>query len=94
MNEQLTTHSDTKAVTLSAARHDVCLEAAWELDALARVLPDLAHVEGETQLLLVVRGITGRMLRLTDALMAGLNDDAVTDKELRRKVLLEGGSGG
>lgn len=94
MAEQLSIDPKTKAVTLSAARHDMCREAAHELDALVRLLPEVVSVEGESQLHLVVRGISGRMLRLCGALMSGLDEAEVPDKELRRAVLLEGGSQG
>lgn len=33
---------DSGAVSLSPARHRACLEAAWEIEALARRLGDLA----------------------------------------------------
>lgn len=46
MDETLNFDPYTKAVTLLAARHSVCLEAAHELDALCRVLPGLVCVDG------------------------------------------------
>lgn len=74
---------------LDRERQHVCLEAVWEIDALAKMLPGVVPktIEGEY---LVVRAIAGRMLRLTSALMSGLGEDATTTDEISRIVTLEG----
>lgn len=77
-------------VTLSKTRHHVCLEAAWELEAMAYLLPTVTS-NGDTEATqsgFVVRGIASRLVSLANALMAGLHDDAVTVEELQRDVLL------
>lgn len=90
-----TLHIDgvSDVVTLSKSRHDICMEAVIELDALCRLLPDLVHVEDDHVPHMVVRGIAGRMLRLANVLMAGIDDRQVDVADLRRRVLLENGAG-
>ncbi len=75
----------------SSPRLAVCLDAVWELDALAKLLPGVVPhtIEGEY---LVVRAIAGRMLRLTKCLMEGLTENAVSTDEIARIVTLEGAS--
>lgn len=84
--------AEDQSVTLSHARQMACLEAVWELDALARVLPDLVPRDGDG-VYLSVRGIAGRLTVLANALMAGLDDGVVSDADLERRILLavEGG---
>ncbi|WP_342129942.1 hypothetical protein [Hydrogenophaga sp. OTU3427] len=90
MADTLNVDPATEAVTLSKSRHAVCLEAAWEIEALALKLPDLVRVEvgddGGTSL--VVRGVAARLNELAKALQSGLFDEAVTVTELQRRVLL------
>lgn len=77
-------------VTLSAQRHSVCLEAAWELEELAFLLPTVTS-NGDTEATksgLVVRGIASRLVCLSNALMAGLCDEAETVEKLQRDVLV------
>ena len=73
----------------TSPRLAVCLDAVWELDALAKLLPGVVPktIEGEY---LVVRGIAGRMLRLTSALMQGLSENAVSTDEIAQIVTLVG----
>lgn len=81
-------------VILSYDRVLVCLEVAWELDALARVLPGLVPNVGEAHgAYHAVRGIAGRFLRLSSVLMSGLGDEAVPTSELERVVHLQEGQG-
>lgn len=84
---------ETEVFMLSKSRHDICMEAVIELDALCRILPDLVHVEGDHEPHMVVRGIAGRMLRLANVLIAGIDDRGVDVADLRRRVLLENGAG-
>jgi hypothetical protein len=67
-------------------RRSVCLQAAWEIDALARILPD--HVPpDEHQAHMVIRGLAVRISNLAEQLMAGLGDGMVTTREIERRVL-------
>lgn len=72
---------------ITEERREVMRSATCEMDALVRLLPDLIPLE-ENQIHYAVRGICGRMLRLTSALLSGLDDDAVSDQELKRIVEL------
>lgn len=73
----------------SSPRLRLCLDAVWEIDKLAKLLPGVVPqtIEGEY---LVVRGIAGRMLRLTSALMQGLSENAVSTDEIAQIVTLVG----
>lgn len=74
------------AFNLPRARGIACLEAAWEIDALARALPGLVPAD-EHQAHFVARGVCARMSRLAEAIMQGIDDDAVNTRTLRRVVL-------
>ena len=68
--------NSSENVMLSQARLDVCLSATWEIDALARILPEQVPNTGDTaNARLVIRGIAGRLLRLTSVLMSGLGEE-------------------
>lgn len=70
----------------------VAQDAVWELDALLRLLPDLV-TPNENQEHLHIRGLAGRMLRLTHVLMSFLDGDKRDEEEverLGRMVTLEG----
>lgn len=69
---------ESGAVSLSPARHRACLEAAWEIEALARLLPDLA-LRDDDALPLQVRGVARRLGDLAGAVMSGLDDGVVVD---------------
>lgn len=82
------TTAENGAVTLSKARHDVCMHAVWELEALAYVLPTVTS-NGDPEALnsgFVVRGIASRFVTLANVLMSGLYDDAETVTDLERIV--------
>ena len=72
------------SVTLSGARQLVCLQAAWELDALADILPGI--VSDSFSAHLAVRGIAARICTLSQVLMSGLSDDLKTQAGLERDV--------
>lgn len=76
---------DSGAVSLSPARHRACLEAAWEIEALARLLPDLA-LRDDDALPLQMRGVARRLGDLAGAVMSGLDDGAAVDRALCRSV--------
>lgn len=81
-------------LSLSHARMMVCLEAAWEIDALARALPgQVPNIAECAEAGLVVRGIAGRLLRLSFVLMAGLGDDAQPTERLEKVISFDGGQG-
>lgn len=86
----LTEHADGSA-TLSRERLMVCLESAWELEALASVLPgmvpNISEAHGAHH---AVRGLSDRINRLSCVLMAGLHDDAATVETLERRVFVGG----
>lgn len=78
----------TGAVTLSKARHDVCMQVAWELEALAYVLPTVT-TNGDHEALqsgFVVRGIASRFVSLANVLMGALFDGAEKTEDLNRQV--------
>ena len=78
----------------SEIHRKLCLEVAWEIDAMARVLPDLVPNtdEGYGHHFLV-RAMAGRLLRLSYVLMGALGDDAETTESLARIISLDGGQG-
>jgi hypothetical protein len=82
-------------VSMNEQRQMVCLQAAWEIDAIARALPGLVpELEDDHQNPhLLVRAMAGRLLRLSKALMGALGDDVETTERLERIVTLDGGQG-
>ena len=67
--------------------------AVYEMDKLVRLLPDMVPLD-EDQAHYAVRGIAGRMLRLTHVLMGALEDDEITDKEIAGILHFDGASQG
>ena len=83
----LTEHDDG-SVTLSASRLNVSLEACWELEALAQVLPGLVPSTADSgPAHFAVRGIADRIRRLSCAAMSALSDDSHPLEDLQRMVL-------
>ena len=66
-------------------RKHLCLEATWELDKIARMLPGLVPLDDDQQHF-AVKALAGRILRLTSALMDGLGDDTRTNEDMRRII--------
>ncbi len=62
---------------LSPERHHVCLQAAWELEELAFLIPKA--FEG-----LALRGVAGRIKELSGVLMGALHDEGESTDELIR----------
>ena len=84
------TKNADQSVTLSAARSHLCLEATWEIEALALALPDLIPDSDEASAVrLVVRGIAARIMQLNSAVMGGINDEHDTVKRLHHVVTLK-----
>lgn len=71
--------------TLNKARLLVCLEATWEIEAIALMLPDTVAISDEDskQSQLRVRCMAGRLRELANALMVGLGDVGVPIEGLR-----------
>ena len=72
----------------------LCLEVAWEIDALARALPSLVpcvadNVPADPHF--VVRAMCGRLLRLSGVLMGMADNEAADD--LMRVIDLQAGQG-
>ncbi len=89
----LTRHKD-ESVTISEARRLVLLEATWEIDALALLLPKTAPQEKMYESgHLAVRGIAGRMRALSSILMSGLEDADSIDR-WEAEVMVRNGSTG
>ena len=76
---------------LSEERRLVCLEAAWELEALANILPSL--VPGHLPCHFVLRCIADRIRRLSDVVVGGLSDEQDPLEDLERKVFGPNGRG-
>lgn len=74
----LTEHQDGSA-TLGSDRHMVCLQAAFELEALAGILPGLVPDHEPSHL-------TVRIRSLWRVLMSGLSDDSEPVAYLEREV--------
>lgn len=79
-------------VTLSRDVTTLCLEVAWEVDALARTLPGLVpSTDAACDPHFVARCIGGRLLRLSSLLMAALDGEPV--EELRGIIDFQQGQG-
>lgn len=81
-----------KPLILEERRRVACLEAAWEMDAIARALPGMVNRDehfGHLQ----VRAMAGRLLRLSSVIMSGLDDDVVDTEHLERIINLDSGQG-
>lgn len=82
-------NDDREPTTLSYARKRIAMEAVWELDALATVLPTVVpNLEEEQGPHYAVRGIAGRLKVLSHVLMSALDDDVSHPEELARKLML------
>ena len=91
-NNTLTEHADG-SVTLSAGRLNVSLEACWELEALAQVLPSLVPCTADSgPAHFAVCGIADRIRRLSCAAMSALSDDLHPLEDLQRTVLVTSSS--
>ena len=75
------------SLTLSQGRQRACLEAAWEIEALALLLPRLDLSE-EPVAALQLRGVAARLAELSRVVMTGLDDQGVAEQDLRRQLLL------
>lgn len=76
----------TPALDFDEARRTVCLEAAYEIEALAEVLPGLVSSGGSDNMHRIVRGISARLLSLSGVIMSGIGDESESTKKLQRRV--------
>ena len=74
-------------VTLSPARQRACLEAAWEIEALALLLPKIDLTE-QPVAALQLRGVAARVAELAGVVMSGLDDAMVGEQQLQRRLQL------
>lgn len=75
-------------VTLTEQKKALLLEAIYEIDKLSRVLPGLVPVD-EDQTHYAVKGVAGRMVRLSNALLSGLDDEHATEDDLKQVIRFE-----
>lgn len=73
-------------ITLSHTRQRACLEAAWEIEALASLLPKLDLTE-QPVAALQLRGVAARLAQLAGVVMSGLDDEAVQERDLYRQLM-------
>jgi len=74
-------------IALSPTRKRACLEAAWEIEALALLLPKIDQSEAPVAAL-QLRGVTARLAQLAGVVMSGLDDAMVDELELQRRLQL------
>lgn len=74
-------------ITLSPTRKRACLEAAWEIEALALLLPKIDQSEAPVAAL-QLRGVAARLAQLAGVVMSGLDDAMVDELELQRRLQL------
>lgn len=74
-------------ITLSPTRRRACLEAAWEIEALALLLPKIELTE-QPVAALQLRGVAARLAQLAGVVMSGLDDATVGEGDLQRLVNL------
>lgn len=81
-------------VAMDEDRQELVLQAALEVDALARVLPgmvpNIPEAEGAHFL---VRAMAGRLLRLASVLMSAAGDSGEPTERLARVLYLQKGQG-
>lgn len=82
--------SFSPAMLDTSPRLNLCMDAVYELDAIARALPEVLSGDDEFQSRLVARGMTARILRLTMCLMDGLSESKVSTEDIAKVVLLQG----
>lgn len=76
------------SVTLGEKRHGLLLESAWELEALANLLPKVTchEVAEASQSAYQVRCIASRIKALSSVLMSSLSDDLAPTVDLEKVV--------
>jgi len=77
-------------ITLSHTRRRACLEAAWEIEALALLLPKIDLTE-EPAAALQLRGLAARLAQLAGVVMSRLDDAMVDEGDLQRLLHFSAG---
>ena len=82
-------------VRMDARRQNLCLEIVWEIEHIARLLPNLVPTNdsGDTAPHFLARSMAGRLLRLSSAMGAALSDESEPTERLERVVNFESGQG-
>lgn len=85
----LTEHQDG-SVTLSVGRANICHDAAWEAEELARLLPGLMpDIDADTlRYVYRIRSVAGRLKELALIIGSGLCDEVERDANLYRRLYL------
>lgn len=78
----------SEAIQIDEDRIKLMLDAVYEADKIARVLPGLVPLDEESSYY-AVRAMAGRLLRLTSVLMSGLSDDAVPNEDMKSILSFE-----
>lgn len=89
MDGSLTQH-ENKAVTLTGERRSLCLEATWELDAIAKGLVAFASVGTEAesgQHEYACRAVATRIHALAMLLMYGVSEETESLDDLRSRLV-------
>lgn len=72
---------------MDQGRITVCLEAAWEIDALARLLPSLLTRDDDALAeFLQVRGVAARLRSISTVLMSACGDEQEATESLRQRL--------
>lgn len=83
-------------VRMDSRRQTVALDAAIELETLARLLPRLVPTDNgdnSHEAHYSVRGVAGRVLRLASVVMSALSDESEATERLERVLNLDHGQG-
>jgi len=83
----------SNANSIDSTRVGLLLDASYEVDKIARVLPNLVTMDDD-QTHYAVRAMAGRLLRLTSILISGLGDDDFPIEKMERVLSFEGSSQG
>ena len=83
----------TMLVDLDTRRQDLCLEIAWEIEAIARAMPGLVPTTdgGDNGPHFLARAMGGRLLALSGALSCALSDEEEPTAKLERVINFENG---
>lgn len=72
------------SVTLDGDRAMVCLEAAWQLDALADLIANTVEPAEDSQSHIAVEAMCARMRRLAATVMSAVGEPEMQTESLRR----------
>ncbi len=90
-NPDLIFHQD-RSVTLSSKRHEMALEAAYQIHSLAPVIEHVTQHAGDENMLfqnhLHIRYLCQRLQALASSQMDALHDELVPTDEIAKQILL------